>query len=494
MASETTKKTVHTVLDDMPYGDGIPEYENADIRRVSLPAGVKRSSLMRDMILIAWPSLLELILTQLTGMVDQMMVGRLPGQEGIAALSAVGLATQPKFLLFTMIIAMNTGSTAVIARYRGQQNHLRANQTFYQALLLNLLTSLVFTVLGVVFAEPLIQFMGAGGITQETMDLSVSYLRIQMYGFIPVCLTSTVTAALRGVGDTRTPLIYNTISNVVNVISNYMLIYGTFGCPKMGVAGASLATVIGQCVAFVIAFRVVMSGQKYLHLNLKQKFTFDGEIMRDVVRIGVPSMVEQLFMRAGAIIYVRTVAGLGDVMYATHNVLMSVQSMSFMMGQAFATAVTTMMGQSLGKRRSDMAALYMRECRRLGLYAACVLMALMLLFRHQIIALYNDNPDVVHMGGQIMLMMAASQPIQSDQFIISGGLRGAGDTRYTAVAVAITVLGVRNALGIFTVQVLDWGLWGAWIAMFADQIVRTAMMLYRYYSGKWRSIHLAKAG
>ena len=273
-----------------------------------------------------------------------------------------------------------------------------------------------------------------------------------------------------------------------DVIFNYMLIYGKLGCPKLGVTGASLATVIGQCVAFVMAASVVLSGKRYLYLNFREKFDFDPNILKSVVLIGVPSMVEQLFMRAGAIIYVRTVAGLGDIMYATHNVLMSVLSMSFMMGQAFATSGTTMMGQSLGKRRSDMAALYMRQCRMLGMYAACVLMVL---FRHEIIALYNDSPEVIAMGGQIMLLMAVLQPLQSEQFIVSGGLRGAGDTKFTAVVVAITDLGVRNVTGIFMVNVLNWGLWGAWIAMCADQIVRTVLMRRRYFSGKWREILLA---
>lgn len=492
MSKENTKKkVVHTVLDDLPYGDGIPEYENAPIRTVRPPDGVKNSALMKDVFTIAWPSLLELVLTQLTGMVDQMMVGRLPGQEGIAALSAVGLATQPKFLLFTMIVAMNTGATAVIARFRGQQNQQKANNTFTQALLLNFLMSGVFMVLGLVYAEPLIRFMGAGGITQETVDLAVTYLQIQLYGFIPVCLTATVTAALRGVGDTRTPMIYNMVANVVNVIFNYALIYGKLGCPKMGVAGASLATVIGQCVAFLMAVWVILSGRQYLSLNFKEKFSFDKNILKDVVTIGVPSMVEQLFMRAGAIIYVRTVAGLGDVMYATHNVLMSILSMSFMMGQAFATAGTTLMGQSLGKRRSDMAALYMRQCRMLGMYISLAMMVLMVIFRHQLIALYNSSPEVIEMGGQIMLLMAVMQPLQSEQFIVSGGLRGAGDTKYTAMVVAITVLGVRNAVGILMVNVLQWGLWGAWFAMGADQIVRTVLMRRRYFSGKWRSILVA---
>ena len=487
MAAE---KTVKTVLDILPYG---PEgQEGKPIRGAKLPEGVKRSALLRDVVLIAWPSLLELILTQLTGMVDQMMVGRLPGQEGIMALSAVGLATQPKFLLMAMIIALNVGSTAVIARFRGQQDAAGATQAYRQSVLLNLLISSAVMVLGYIFAEPLVRFMGAGGISSETISFSVQYLRIQMLGFVPLALTATTTAALRGVADSRTPLMYNTIANVVNVIFNYALIYGKLGFPRMSVAGASLATVIGQCVAFVISGYIMLSGKRYICLSLRGKFTFDRKIMRNVASIGAPSMAEQLFMRAGAIIYVRTVAGLGDTMYATHNVLMNILAMSFMLGQAFGTSGTTLMGQSLGKRRSDMAALYMKECRFLGLIISVILLVAMALLREEFIAMYNSTPEVVRIGGQIMLLMAALQPIQTDQFIVSGGLRGAGDTRYTAAVTAVTVLVFRNVLGLLAVDVLGWGLWGAWIAMGADQCLRSVLMLHRYYSGKWQNIRLSQ--
>lgn len=491
MSETKTAKTVQTALDSLPYGDGIPEYENAQIKGVRLPDGVKGRSLMRDVLMIAWPSLLELILTQLTSMVDQMMVGRLPGQEGITALSAVGLATQPRFLLLVMMIALNTGGTAVIARYRGQQNAEKANQTYRQSMILNIMLSGFFTVVGLILSEPLVRFMGAGGITEETIQQAVVYLRIQLIGFIPLCMTTTTTAALRGVGDTRTPLVYNTTANVVNVIGNYLLIYGKLGFPKMGVAGASLATIIGQTAACCMAMYVSVSGKRYIHLNLKN-FRFDKVILSNVVNIGVPAMIDQLCLRVGMILFVRNVAGLGDTLYATHNVLMSILGMTFMMGQAFATASTTLMGQSLGKRRADMAALYMRYVRRLSLIGTSTMGVLLFIFRAQVISLYNNTPEVIATGSQIMLLMALMQPIQGDTFIVAGGLRGAGDTKYTAVVMAITVLCVRNIMGQILIHMLDLALWGAWLSMVIDQVVRALLMTRRYYSGKWREIRLAE--
>ena len=237
-------RTIHTALDDLPYGDASDEQLRGKVVTPPLPEGVTRSQLMRDIVIIAWPSLLELVLTQLTSMADQIMVGRLPGEQGVMALAAVGLAAQPKFLLMTMIIALNVGVTAMVARFRGQQDRGRASEVFRQSLVLSILLSVVFMVIGLLSSEWLIRFMsGSGAITEETLHQGVQYLDIQLYGFIPLCIGFTVTAALRGIGESRIPLIYNTIANVVNLFFNYVMIYGKLGCPALGVVGASWATV-----------------------------------------------------------------------------------------------------------------------------------------------------------------------------------------------------------------------------------------------------------
>ncbi len=482
------KKTVMTALDNLPYGRAGDPGEIGRVGKAVTPEGITRKRIYRDVILIALPSLVELVLTQLTSIADQIMVGNLPGNEGIVALTAVGLASQPKFLLMTMIQAMNVGATAVIARFRGIQKQDRCNDVFKHAMILNLIMSVLFMGLGLASSEWLIRFMGGTGISEEAIKLGKQYLDIQLYGFIPLCMTITVTAALRGIGDTKTPMIYNTIANVVNLGFNYVMIYGHFGVPKMGVAGASWATNIGQTLAFFIAMWVSFGKKKYVYIDLKEKFTLNRGLMGDIINIGVPSMVEQLLMRLGLIIYTRQVTGLGDTVYATHNVLMSIQSMSFMMGQAFANAATTLMGQSIGKRRYDMSAVYMRRTRDLGIVASFFVAAVLVLFARPIIAMFKNDPTVINMGAPILYLLAASQPLQADQFIVSGGLRGAGDTRFTAVVMAITVLGLRSGLAIITINYLHWGLWGAWIALVIDQCSRTFIMALRYHSGRWKEI------
>lgn len=448
----------------------------------TIPEGITSGLLYKDVVRIAWPSLVEFTLTQLASMVDLMMVGQL----GAWALSAVGLTTQPKFLLMTMFMSLNVGATSMVARYKGAGEPEKANRILRQALMLTLVTSLLSSLLGYIFAEPLVVFMGAAD--AESLAGGVAYLQIQMIGFTFMALTSTATAALRGAGDSRTAMIYNLISNLVNVVLNYLLIYGHFGFPRMEVAGASLATIIGQFVAFLLAMKAIMSGKGYVHLRLRDGFKPHKESIGQIVKIGFPAMVEQLVMRAGMIIYAKTVASLGTVAYATHQVCMSIQAMSFMIGQAFAVSATSLVGQSLGKKRPDMAHLYASRTRRIGMCISVLLGLTFFFGGRMIVGLYSGDTTIIDLGGSIMMLVALSLPLQSSQFILSGALRGAGDTKTTAIISFITVLLVRPGLAIATISWFHMGLWGAWIALVVDQMLRSGLVLIRYNSGKWKQV------
>ena len=443
-----------------------------------------------DILTIALPSLVELVLTSLTSMADQIMVGRLPGQLGVQALSAVGLCMNPKFILMTALMAINTGTTAVVARYRGMGNQEKANQTFKQSLIFNIFLSAIMMVIGVVFARELIGLIAGNGISETTVEYAVTYFRIQMYGFIPLMMTNTVTSTLRAIGDSKMPMVYNTIANVVNLFFNYGLIYGKLGMPEMDVAGASLATVIGQCVAFVIAMYIMFSKKRYVYIDFKEKTGYNKTIMSNVLGIGLPSMLEQLCLRIGIIIYSRIVASLGDISYATHMVCMNIQSLTFMSGMAFQNSATTLMGQSLGRRRLDMADNYTRMTRNISFWISCIIGVVLALFGGQIVNIYNSTPEIVEMGGKLLAIVAITQPFQSSQFVTTGALRGAGDTKYPAVVIFICTLIVRSVLGYIFVIQLDMGLIGAWFAIVVDQLLKTAMIFARYNTGKWRFFKL----
>ena len=317
--STATKKMA---LDYVEPGDGT--IDNSAVS-TKIPEGVTEKLLYKDIIYIAWPALVELTLTQLTSMADLMMVGQL----GPWAITAVGLCNQPKFLLNTAFMAMNVGATAMVARYKGAGEPDKANKIMRQALIMTLCFSLIATVLGLLFAEPLIRFLGSAD-DPTAFTGAVEYFRIQMFGLIGLALTSTITATLRGVGSSRTAMVYNVVANIVNVILNYVLIYGHFGAPRMEVAGASLATIIGQFTAMILAFASLLSGKFYLKLKIGDSFKPDfGEIKR-IAKIGLPAMGEQLILRAGMILFVKTVSSLGTMAFATHQVCMNIQALSFM--------------------------------------------------------------------------------------------------------------------------------------------------------------------
>ncbi len=484
-----SNKALKTTLDRLPLGDATI----SDDLKVSnkLPEGVKSKELYKDIVHIAWPSFVELLLTQLVSMADMMMVGGIGGeanpQLGVDAITAVGLTTQPKFLIMTAFIAMNTGVTALIARYKGQGDKEKANLVLRQGMMFTFISTLILSVLGVIFSRPMVIFMGGKG--ESIISQATIYLQIQLAGFATVALTSTITAALRAVGDSRTCMIYNLIANIVNVVFNWLLIGGNLGFPALGVAGASIATVIGQLVAFIISLCVILRGNGFLKLELNKGFKPNRVMLSNMTAIGIPAAVEQLLMRAGMVIFAKTVASLSTTAYATHQVCMNIQALSFMTGQAFAVSATSLVGQSLGRKRADMAQAYCSKTRNVGFAFAILLTITFAFWGGDIVSLYNKDVAIIEMGGRIMLFVAFLQPFQTSQFIIAGGLRGAGDTKSTAKITTVTVLLVRPVVAMILVNAgLD--LYGAWIALACDQLLRTALVFLRYKSGKWKLLKI----
>ena len=493
--AEAVKKVPQMALDLVEVGTEESEALRHKEKNYRLPPEVPRKTLMKDIVRIAWPSLVELMLTQIASMVDMMMVGNIganvagaeQGLEGSRAVAAVGLTTQPVFLLFTLIMAMNVGATALVARNKGAGQKDRADLVLRQALLMTAVISAVMSVLGYIFSEPMIRFMAAGSIDESVIKDATEYLHIRMYALVAVSLTSTITAGLRGAGDSRTAMVYNTVANVINVFMNWLLIYGNLGMPELKVAGAAWATIIGQYVAFFMALIAVMrkTEKKYLHLDLRKGFKPDMGVLLGIWQIGLPSMLEQLIMRVGMVIFARAVAGLGEDALATHQICMNIQALSFMMGQAFAVSATSLVGQSLGKGRSDMAKQYGNATSFLGLLTALVLAAGFFFFGRYVVLLYNNKKEVVEIGGVIMRFIAFMQPFQCVQFIQAGALRGAGDTRSTMMVTLITVLILRTSIALLLINVFDMGLYGAWIAMASDQLVRSLLIGLRYMSNRW---------
>lgn len=452
---------------------------------------MKISPLYRTVLAIAAPAVVELVLTSATSLADTIMVGRL----GAYAISAVGMTTQPRFIMLATFVALNVGTTALVARFKGQGNKKDAETVTAQSVLLALFIALFLTIPGVIFARPMVLFMGAG---PDTVDAATSYFRILMLGFVPTVLPIAISALLRGVGDTRISMKYNLTANLVNIVFNYLLIYGKFGFPRLEVEGAAIATVIGHTVSCGMALWAILgrpfrkpgtaaSGFIELHFT-RRNCRLNLPMLKRIFRIGLPSAAEQLALRTGLLIYTITITALGTKVFAAHQIVLAILNLSFVNGQAFGIAATSLTGQALGRGDPEEAKAASASCQKVGAITSTIMGLLMFAFREPLMLLFTLDHEIIAIGTGVMILAALNQPFQSSFQIYAGALRGAGDSLYPAISMAMGILGIRPLVSYILVHVFSMGLFGAWTALSIDILARSVFIAMRYRKGKW--IHI----
>ncbi len=442
-----------------------------------------------DIMTIAWPVLIEVLLGSLFGMIDMMMLGKMPNQMiASASVAAVGMTNQPLYLGLSLVQALNIGGTAMIARYYGARKYHRMESVLKHVMIIAMVFfALPLAIIGFIFAEPILCLMGAEQIAIQT---GLDYFRIIMIGFVFQALNFTITAALRGIGQTKIPMKNNVIANFFNVIGNYVLIYGALGFPALGVVGAGISTACANLLALVLTVRYLLSGKSVIPFDLKKKFVFKKNIMLNFVSIGLPSAGEQLVLRIGVMTFLRIVSGLGTDVYAAHQIALSVLSLSFSPGQAFAITASSLVGKSLGEKSPAKAVQYARTISRIGIIFSCLMGVVFYVFGRNIATLYTDSPVIIQNTVIALSIVALIQPFQAHQLILAGVLRGAGDTVWTLISTLLGILIVRVSFGYLFVEILGLGLAGAWYAVLIDQLIRWAIIFGRFKTGKWQYIKI----
>ena len=198
--------------------------------------------------------------------------------------------------------------------------------------------------------------------------------------------------------------------------------------------------------------------------------------------------LEQIALRVGLLLFIRIVASLGTVAYATHQIAINILSLSFTPGQAFGIAASTLTGKSLGGDNPDLAEKYIKYCSKIGSLVSAFMALIFFFFGGAIASLYTNDPQVIKQAADILKLVAIIQPFQSSSLIVAGGLRGAGDTIFTLISTFIGILIIRVAFAYYFVMIAGMGLIGAWIAVLIDQFIRWMLVKYRFRTGKWRYV------
>ncbi len=432
---------------------------------------------------IAWPSALESVFIALIGAVDMMMVGNL-GKE---AISAVGIVTQPKFIVLAPILALNISVNVLVARRKGQKDKESANLYLRQALMISTLVAFVLSLTAGIFSKELLLFAGAN---DDYLHLAIPYFRYILIGNFFYSVGLTMTAAQRGAGNTKISMKTNLAANVVNLFFNAMLINGLFFFPRLEVTGAAIATMIGNIVSFCMALYSVTRKGGFLELSIKDKWSVDLQAMNDIFIISKSSLVEQIFLRIGFFTYSKAVASLGTVDFSAHQVCMNIMHISFAIGDGLQIACTSLVGQSLGAKRPDMAMIYGKVSQRIGIMMAIMTGLVITGLRSELLSFFTSDADVILAGSIPMMIISVTVLFQIPQVIVVGSLRGAGDVKFVAMMMLISVTLVRPILAYVLCYPVGLGLIGAWLALLLDQITRFTLSFVRYHQGHWTKIHL----
>ncbi len=432
---------------------------------------------------LAWPIILENLFQTALGTADMIMVASL----GAAAIAGVGTAMQILFVVQAAFTAVTTGTTVLVARFTGAQQPEQANTVVKQSVLVGLLFSVIFALIGSAFSGPLIDIMGAEA---DVVHYGAVYLRIVLLTGVFMVGMFVLGGALRGAGDSCTPMLVTGAINVFNIAVAYVLIFGKLGAPIMGVAGAAWAASAARGVGCAVLLVLLLRGKRVVRIGGRAGWRPDFGLIWRIMKLGLPSMVEQLFMSGGMLLYGIIAISLGTLVYATQRITFQIISIAFMPGMGYAMAATALVGQYLGAERADCAERASSYAVRSAVICMSALGFITVVFGAQIMRLFTADPEMIRLGARALILIALAQPLQAVGQVLAGSLRGAGDTRFPMAATFLGIWLIRLPLGYLFGPVLGWGLAGIYIANVIDSAARALANWLRHRTGSWRTLQV----
>lgn len=419
----------------------------------------------------------------------------------VAFQAAQTTANYLAWMISSYTVLVSVGTTALVARFVGAGDRRLAIHATNQSILLGISLGLLgggIGLLGIDYLVTLLQLKGDAAI------YAAQYLTPILLFLVFQITESAGIAALVGAGDTWTGMFVTAGVAIVNLPLAWGLCLGLGPLPKLGFIGIALGTSLCHLIGCAVVLTVLRRGRAGLRLHFRLMWP-DVPLLHRLLRVSVPAGLDSLSIVAGQLWFLSIVNRLGDVASGAHGIALGWESLGFLSGGAFGTAAMALVGQNLGARQPDEAARSAWVAFGMGCATMSVMGAIFFVLAPQMFALYCPQPaqrPIIDVGVPVLRLVAFAMPSLACTIVFTAALRGAGDTRVPVLFTWIGFLGVRIPLAYaFTLSELnlgpfgtwpglDLGLFGAWLAMFADLMVRGAFFLYRFASGRWKTIRV----
>ncbi|MDZ5470292.1 MATE family efflux transporter [Bacillus sp. 31A1R] len=440
---------------------------------------MKKNDSVKKMTLFAltWPIFIEVLLHMLMGNADTLMLS----QYSDDSVAAVGVANQILYLIIVMFGFVATGTAILIAQNIGAKNLKDAGEISAVSLGANLIFGLVLSAIIFVFSKPLLRLMD---LPEELIEEAHSYLVI-VGGFSFVqALIMTIGGIVRSYGFTR-DVMYITIGmNILNVIGNYLFIFGPFGFPVLGVEGVAISTtasrLIGLIVSIVVLYKRVPGG-----LPVKMLFSFPKKHLKNLLKIGIPSAGEHLSYNSSQMVITYFIATIGTEALTTRVYAQNIMMFILLFGIAISQGTQILIGYLIGENKIEEA--YKRCLKSLryaiGISAFCAI--LLSYFSKELMGIFTSNEEIIAVGSTLILLTIILEPGRSFNLVIINSLRATGDVKFPVYMGILSMWGVSVTLSYILGIYFALGLIGVWIAFIADEWLRGLLMLWRWRSRVW---------
>jgi putative MATE family efflux protein len=380
-------------------------------------------------------------------------------------------------MVMTVVWALAAGTTVIVAQLCGAQRRDDAGRIAFRSVVIGAGIGIVVSIVGALTSQHGAVFLGAH---PDVLASATPYLRIIFVFFTCSVLVNIISAVMYGAGDARSPLWAAIGMNVLHVLVAYPLIHGLWGLPNLGVIGVAVATAVSDLAGSACLLCV---GFKKRHLRAGR---VPASMMAPVLRVGLPVLGDRLLQQSGQVFYVKAVMLYGTAAYAAHQVGMAIEALSFLPGLGISLAATTAVGQRLGARQVRQAVLANREAARLALIVMSGLGLVFFCLPSPLLRLFTDDPDVTALGISLLRIVAIIQIPMAIALVLSGSLRGAGDTVSLFWSTATGTWGIRVPFAWLCAAVWHLDLAVVWSLMAADWLVRMSVLGYRYRTGHWQ--------
>lgn len=439
---------------------------------------------------LSWPAILEQFLLCLTTLADTAMVGSI----GAAATAAVAINTSTIWLINGFITALSVGFSFLTARSIGAQDEKKVESIIRQSLSCSLLLGGLLTLCVAAVSPFLPVWLGA---EPEVLPAARDYLFVIAFSLIPKTAATVLSAVFRAAGNTRIPLVTNLVANMLNIIGNFFLIYGTrtvfvSGNPAvipglgLGVKGAAIATTLSQWILAAVLLWFLYHYPSAARITPSGNYRLEKVLMYDMGRVSIPVLLERATLCLGQIALTAMISVLGTVSLAAHYLTNQTESLLYLPAYGFAYTATTLVGQALGARRSDLAEQYAKRICLIGSVAILIACVPVYLAAGPIIRIFTSDQEVTALA-IVTLRIAAATELFFSFFVMTGGVfRGSGDVRFPLIVSLIGMWGLRVGLVYIAVSILSLGVIGVWLAIGLDVWIRAILCFVHLQRGKWK--------